>query len=128
LVRQDFCEEAWGQRNESVRSLSQWKSVVKPDTGPKEAVTKDDAQSLLRRLLEENLPESRNVIYILALMLERKRLLKPVDRVARDGGTLVVYEEVATGDTFLIPQCELRLDQLEAVQVEVSAKLAPPQS
>ena len=126
LQRQDFSAEAWQLRNENLRPVSHWKSVVKPQTGPREAMTKDDAQSLLRRLIEGNQPESRNAIYILALMLERKRLFKPVDRITRDGERWVVYEESATGDTFLIPQCELRLDQLEAVQAEVSALLAPP--
>ena len=61
-----------------------------------------------------------NVIYILAVMLERKRILVERDIQTKDDGTTIrVYEHRQSGETFLIPEPYLRLDQLEHVQTEV---------
>ncbi|HAM41722.1 MAG TPA: hypothetical protein DCP69_10420 [Candidatus Omnitrophica bacterium] len=59
-------------------------------------------------------------------MLERKRTLKHRDTTEQDGQKILIYEHARTGETVLVPDPRLRLDQLEAVQTEVSALLAPP--
>jgi hypothetical protein len=57
-------------------------------------------------------------------MLERKRVLKQVKTESRDGGTRVlIYEQGSTGDVFIVPDPELRLDELENVQNEVAELL-----
>jgi hypothetical protein len=57
-------------------------------------------------------------------MLERKRVLKQVKIESRDGGRRVsIYEQPATGDVFVVPDPQLRLDELEAVQGEVAQLL-----
>lgn len=126
LLRRDYCEEAWNARNDSVRPASFWRTAARPAAPPKEAVSRDDARGLLHRLLAEGRPESRNAIYILAAMLERKRLIKEVDRLQREEGTVIVYEETASGETLLVIDPKLRLDQLAAVQTEVAALLGGP--
>lgn len=61
-----------------------------------------------------------NAIYILAVMLERKRILVERDvQTKDDGGTIRVYEHRQSGETFLIPEPHLHLDELEHVQEEV---------
>jgi hypothetical protein len=84
---------------------------------------KDDAESLLRRLVTEANPAYAKAAYILALMLERKRLLKQIE--AKDDGDsrILIYEHVKTGEVFVIPDPGLRLDQLAAVQNEVASLL-----
>jgi hypothetical protein len=123
--RIDLCHEAWEQRNENLQPLSFWKSVFVPAPAAEpEPLKKGDAESLLRKLLGENDPAMRNPRYILALMLERKRQIRPVDRRDEGGRTLIVYEHAATGETWLIEDPKLRLDLLEPVQTEVSDLLA----
>ena len=53
-------------------------------------------------------------------MLERKRLLKPMPSEDPD---VLVYEHAQSGETFLIPNPRLSLDQVPEVQREVSALL-----
>jgi hypothetical protein len=64
-----------------------------------------------------------NARYILALMLERKRLLKEVETKEADGGLTRIYEHVKTGELFIIPDPQLRLDQMAEVQSQVAELL-----
>ena len=61
--------------------------------------------------------------YILAVMLERKRLLKVKEQLVRDGKRVFVYEHPKTGDLFTIVDPDLQLNQLEEVQRDVAALL-----
>ena len=120
--REDLCEEAWQSRNENIRPFSFWRSKYEPPAPPRpEPLPRDDAEGLLRRLVAGNDPAYRNVRYILALMLERKRLLRPVE--SRDDDMLV-YEHVATGETIVLTNPRLGFDQIPAVQREVGDLLA----
>lgn len=119
--REDVSEEAWTALPPEPRPFSFWRSKFEmPPPPPPEPLGKQDAESLLRRLIEENADETRNARYILALMLERKRLLKPMPSEEAD---LLVYEHAESGETFLVPDPRLSLDQVPEVQREVSALL-----
>lgn len=123
--RRDYCAVCWGKGDAAVNNVSVWKSVFHPPPPPpEEPLKKETAESLLRGLIEKNEPEKKNVIFILAVMLERRRLLVERDAQARDdGSTLRVYEHRHTGDTFLITDPNLDLNQLSHVQEEVMAML-----
>ena len=58
--------------------------------------------------------------YILAVMLERKRILRVKDQIKTDGQRIFVYEHPKTGDVFTIPDPDLQLNQLETVQRDVA--------
>lgn len=120
-TRADYCETCWPDKAESTSPYSKWQGVFRmPPPEPEEALKKETAESLLRRLMEKEDESNRNVIYILAVMLERKRVLVERDVQTRDDGTMIrVYEHRKTGETFLISDPRLRLDQLEQVQQEV---------
>ena len=119
--REDLTEEAWQTRNDNIEPFSFWRTKYEPPAPPPpEAIKKNDAESLLRALIEANDPRYRNAIYILALMLERKRILRPID--APDADTLV-YELPATGETFILRNPHLGMDQIPAVQQEVASLL-----
>ncbi len=121
--REDLSEEAWESRNENMQPFSFWRSKYEPPTPPPpEPLPKDDAEGLLRRLVAENDPAYANVRYILALMLERKRLLRPMESQDED---MLVYEHVATGEIIVLANPRLSLEQIPAVQREVSALLTP---
>ena len=118
--REDLSEEAWRNRNENIRPFSFWKSRYDP-LPPKaaEPVPKESAEQLFRRLIASN-NRPANACYVLAAMLERKRVLKQVKTESRDGGKRVlIYEQGTTGDVFVVPDPQLRLDELESVQDEV---------
>jgi hypothetical protein len=121
--REDLSEEAWRNRNENIRPFSFWKSRYEP-LPPKstEPVPKENAEQLFRRLMASDSP-SANACYVLAAMLERKRVLKQVKTESSDGTRVLIYEQGTTGDVFLVPDPQLRLDELETVQNEVAQLL-----
>ena len=122
--REDLSEEAWAQRNENIRPFSFWKTRYEPPPpGPPEAIAKENAEDLLRRLLAQNDPANVNSCYVLAVMLERKRILKQVKTEQTAERPVLVYEHARNGDVFIVPEARLRLDELEHVQHEVSQLL-----
>jgi hypothetical protein len=122
--REDLSEEAWTQRNENIQPFSFWKSRYEPPPAePPEALAKESAEELLRRLLAENSPTTANACYVLAVMLERKRVLKQVKTEKTEDPPVLVYEHTKTGDVFIVPEARLRLDELEQVQSEVAQQL-----
>jgi hypothetical protein len=119
--REDLSDEAWTARPEEPQPFSFWRSKFElPPPPPPEPLAKQDAEGILRKLIEENADTTKNARYILALMLERKRLLKPMESTDSD---VLVYERTGTGETFLIPNPRLALSQVPEVQKEVSALL-----
>jgi hypothetical protein len=56
-------------------------------------------------------------------MLERKRVLKQVKTEEAGEGRVLIYEQGSTGDVFIVPDPQLRLDELENVQNEVAELL-----
>ena len=135
--RSDICEGCWQkQYSEGARDrkgfVSYWQGVYVAPTPPTEAIKKETAESLLRKLIELNDPHNIPAGYILAVMLERKRLLKVKEQLVRDGQRVFIYEQPATGDVFTIVDPGLQLNQLEQVQHDVAALLEhglnpPPQ-
>jgi hypothetical protein len=120
--REDMTQEAWEQRNDNIRPFSFWRSRYEPPPPPDpEPLPKDDAESLLRRLLASGDPATLNATYILALMLERKKVLVPADSTEPD---LLVYHHASTGETIVVRNPALSLDQIPAVQQEVAGLLA----
>jgi hypothetical protein len=120
--REDISEKAWNERNENIQPFSFWRSKYEAlQPPPSEPLRKEDAENLLRRLVSEADPASTNARYILALILERKRILRPIE--SSDDG-LLVYEHAGTGESIVVPNPRLSLDQLSAVQNEVYEMLA----
>jgi hypothetical protein len=122
--REDLSDEAWAQRNENIRPFSFWKTRYElPPAVPPETLAKESAEELLRRLLAQNDPPNANACYVLAVMLERKRVLKQVKTEQAEGRSVLIYEHAKTGDVFIVPDVRLRLDELEQVQSEVAQQL-----
>ena len=119
--REDLSEEAWNQRNDNIQPFSFWKSRYEPPPpAAPEPLAKETAEDLLRRLLAENNPANANSCYVLAVMLERKRVLKQVKTEQTDNRPVLIYEHAKNGDVFIVPDARLRLDEIEHVQEEVS--------
>jgi hypothetical protein len=129
LERLDVCEACWSAQHSQGATdrrgfISFWQGVFNvPPPAPPEPIQKENAESLLRKLVEENHPATAPSRYILAAMLERKRLFKVKAQTVQDGQRVTIYEHPKTGDVFTIPDLDLHLRQLEAVQRQVSELL-----
>ena len=109
---------------EDATVLSSWKAAYKAPLPPTpETLSKDDAEGLLRHLLAARDPAQENACYILGLMLERKRLLKELDRRDVEGRPVLIYEHLPSGETWIVPNPPLRLDEMDQVQTEVGQLL-----
>jgi hypothetical protein len=129
-VRLDVCEKCWtGQYSQGANHrrgfVSHWQGVYTvPPAAPPEPIQRETAETLLRRLVGLGDPQHGGACFILAVMLERKRLLKFKAQSREEGRRRLVYEQPKTGDLFTLVDPELRLDQLEAVQRDVAHLLA----
>jgi hypothetical protein len=128
LRRMDVCDACWqSQFSDGARErkgfVSHWQGLFEVPPPVTEAIQKDTAETILRKLVEQNDPQHAPAAYILAVMLERKRLLKVKEQLQRDGRRVFVYEHPKTGDIFTIADPDLHLNQLEAVQRDVAQLL-----
>jgi hypothetical protein len=126
--RSDICDGCWKQQDgEGSRQrkgfISYWHGVFEAPPPPSEPIQKQTAESLLREIIKLDDPKFVPAAYILAVMLERKRLLKVKEQVVRDGRRVFIYEQPGTGDVFTITDPNLQLNQLEAVQKDVAQLL-----
>lgn len=125
MIRADCSEAGWAELSKTRKPFSFWRSKYEsnPSASRPEMLEKSTADGLLRRLIEEDSPATESTRYILAVMLERKKQLRPAGTKETEEDTYLVYEHVATGEVYIVRDPELQLDQLQAVQQEVSRML-----
>ena len=115
-------EEAWQQRNDNLQPFSFWRARFEPPpAAPPDPLPKENAEELFRRLVAAADRSNANACYVLAAMLERKRILKQIQTESGDQGRVLIYEHAKSGDVFVVPDPQLHLDELEPVQNEVAA-------
>jgi hypothetical protein len=128
-VRLDVCQACWTAQYAEGAShrkgfISHWQSAFTvPPPAPPEPIQRETAETLLRKLVELNDFRHTGACFVLAVMLERKRLLKIKAQSVDDGRRVSHYEHAKTGDLFSIADPGLRLDQLDAVQRDVASLL-----
>jgi hypothetical protein len=129
-VREDY-RIAWWNEHKPDHGLSAWKSIFRVPPPPTEVMKKESAETLLRNMVAKEDADDTNAIYILAVMLERKKILIEKDVQIRADKTKVrVYEHKTTGETFLVIDPELKLAEIEKVQEAVVGLLGgkPPKT
>lgn len=126
--RFDCHPECWKTAERDWQPFSQWDGVYfAPERAPRreEPLKKEDAGELLRKLVTLDDPAMKNVVYVLAVMLERSKILVERDAKELDDGSIRrVYEDRKNGDTFVILDPRLRLENLGEVQQQVVALLS----
>jgi hypothetical protein len=129
LRRMDVCDGCWQTQfsngaRERKGFVSHWQGVyeVPPPPAP-DPILKETAETLLRKLIELNDPHYAPAAFILAVMLERKRLLRVKEQIKRNGRRIFVYEHPKTGDVLTVADPDLHLNQLESVQHDVAQLL-----
>jgi hypothetical protein len=125
LSRRDFCPAAWQELSDTLQPFSFWRSKYEPPEshGKPEVMQKESAETLLRRLVEEDSPLTENTRYVLAVMLERKKTLKQTAVRETEDSTFLIYENVKSGEVLIIRDPDLKLWEIEPVQREVSRLL-----
>ncbi|MCC7374354.1 MAG: hypothetical protein IT581_06845 [Verrucomicrobiales bacterium] len=127
--RLDVCGGCWEEQHRHGATdrkgfVSHWQGMfAMPPAAPPEPIQRDNAESLLRRLTELNDPAWQPAAFILAVMLERKRILKTREQLRQGSKRTFIYELPRTGEVFSIPDPDLHLDQLATVQRDVAELL-----
>lgn len=127
-IRLDVCKECRKTLPKDA-IISLWQGVyTAPEPPAPEALPRETAESLLRKLIEgEDNPDNVPVIFVLAVMLERKKIL--IERTVRhlpDGTLMRIYEHKKNGEVIFITDPNLSLEQIPVVQQRVAELLAPP--
>ncbi|MCX7871948.1 MAG: hypothetical protein N2487_01530 [Verrucomicrobiae bacterium] len=131
LARFDVCDVCWKNQGSPESALpagldkkgfiSYWQGVYEvPPPPPPEPIKKETAETLLRKLIEMNNPEYSAPIFILAVMLERKKILKVKKELNENGKRIFVYEQAKTGDIFTIADSAIDFEKLGEVQTKVA--------
>jgi len=126
VQRIDVCESCWSENHSQDAPqrpgfVSHWQGVYEaaPAAAP-DPIKKENAETLLRRIIELGNTRYAAASYILAVMLERKRVLKVKEQFSREGHRVFIYEQPRTADLFTITDPDLQLNQLEQVQRDVA--------
>ena len=77
-------------------------------------------------MVEDDLEHTENTRYILAVMLERQKILRETDTQPTASGILRIYEHRKTGEVFIVKDPNIPLDEVEKIQLEVMELLSPP--
>lgn len=126
MERLDVCAACWEAQysqgaNNRKDFVSFWQGIFQePPPPPPEPIQKESAESLLRKLLEQNNPDYIAACFILAVMLERKRIFKVKAQSTENGRRTLIYEHAKNGDIFTIQDPHLQLQQLDEIQRHVA--------
>lgn len=126
-LRKDFSLQAWDDRADEEAPFSTWLTHYEPPVVEEKAedVVDQDPETLLHKMVEEDEEHTENARYILAVMLERKKLLRETDTQNVPSGILRVYEHRKTGDVYIIKDPQIPLSDVDRVQEEVKQLLDP---
>lgn len=131
LRREDVCAEAFAalqaDKSAETSAFSFWRSKYDPPPpAAVETVTKADAETHLRRVLAEGPPpEKAAIAYLLAALLERKRIIKPVavPPGGEGAGKVLAYEHAKSGEVFLVPDAAPSFEEIARLQNELAGML-----
>lgn len=124
--RRDFCVSAWETLEndpQGAKPYSFWRTtfeVIPEDPKDRDVVGNESAEAMLRRLIEEDDAKSEKARYILAIMLERKKIFRQTDLQENNGARMLFYEHARSGEAFIVRDPNLKLEEIDAVQEEVA--------
>jgi hypothetical protein len=126
MTRYDLASEAAGDFAPPGQILCRWTQLYKPRTGRADSdrALKLTAENLFLTLADpatEPSPDSARLVQFLALMLERKRLLRPRGRTA--DGARAIWEHARTGQSYEIEVAELTPEFFLAIRKQLGELL-----
>ena len=115
--RRDYKYQCFNTNNQS---LSSWKTIFKLQKPKEEIIKKDSIEDLLRKKISLESNDSINIIFILAIMLERKKVLIEKSFFFDDDNKKIrIYEHKKTNESFTIIDPQLSLNEIEPLKEEV---------
>ncbi len=136
LARQDYCSNCWTDKIVpglvGVKDYATWAGrykVILP-IPKEEVIRKDHAQALFAKLLASGDPSKKNILFVMAVMLERKKILKQQKIVRQEsvegspGKKMLVYVHGETGESITIEDPQIPLMHWTRIQKEVTDLLA----
>lgn len=122
-ARRDYCVGCVPVADTPV--VSTWRTQYHaPSPAAEPPLRKETAESLLRHLIQTPGADDAHLIYVLAIMLERQRMIVERDvQVLESGERRRVYEHRKSGEIWIIRDPGLKLSDLEHVQADVVARL-----
>ena len=123
FVRVDYCADAWTGPPEG--TVGFWRSKVPADSAKQRTQLVDDSVVLefFHRLDGEQEAYKVNFRYILALLLLRRKLLKPAGVERQDDREILLLRSPCTGEQHRVVNPDLAEEQLIALQAEVEKVL-----
>ena len=120
-LREDYSVKGWQLRDQTKIPFSSWKKKwAKPETQKNEdSLSEENEEAIFIRLSIADDVKTDTTRYILALMLERSRILKEIDTQKLNDGILRIYEHSKSGETYLVKDPNLPLDQISVLQSEI---------
>ncbi len=126
IVRKDYCEGCWSSLQVDLINkswISYWKSIYQSiiRQEEKKMFEKDKIELLLRQWILVEDSKYKKLCYLLAVMLERKRILveKKDHQSAELKERFIVYEKTKTGESFVLERPALSLSEIEVLQEEL---------
>ena len=120
-IRRDFCEN---NKPENVNEISVWKTLYTSPILKEELIKKEGVEGLFRNFIQLDAENNEKIIFILAVMLERKKVLKEQEINESDnGGKIRIYAHRETNEIFLIKDPNLQLNDLELLKDEIAVLL-----
>ena len=135
--RKDYCQKCWSgdiaSNFQTMQPYAAWSGRYRVIVPPpkEEVVRRDHAETLLRQLIARKDPSQKNILFVLAIMLERKKILKPqrcVGRQEAETRKVLVYVHAQTAETILIEDPQIRLTDWNHIQNQVTELLVSDQS
>lgn len=118
--RRDFCEK---NKPDTLNEISTWRTQFILPLPKEEIIKKEGIEGLLHKFILEEEEKNTNIIYILAVMLERKKVFKEQEVNLIDDHKIRIYEHRKTNEIFLIKDPMLNLDEIDDLTEEVALLL-----
>jgi len=121
VLREDYCQTCWNEK-ENRNSFSSWQGTYIKIVTEVKIDKKKIIEDLFKQYLHSPDPQHKNYCYILALMLERKKIISEKNKKIKSKNTgkkLVIYEHNKTGEAFIIEDPEIALSEVGPLQREI---------
>ncbi len=126
FTRKDFCTACWSKGKEE-GSFSFWKTKVpKKDKPVQPFVNIDVLVDMFIRLEGNNETHQKNLRYVLALYLIRKRMFKLKSIKRRDGEEVIILYYPKEDREYSVVNPNLKEEEIEAIASEMSQLLNYP--
>jgi len=121
-VREDYCKDCWGKRDDTAKGYSTWTGRYKPE--PVEIEDNLIEEPYLKHLLKKWLHSTERLhqcfCYVLAILLERSKIFseKPAVKTP-EGKEQLVYEDKETGETYILDNPHLSIRELGEIETQL---------